>query len=226
MKRLLLSMLVCLWAAPLLAAQQTVENGETMGQARTKINSNFTELYNFNATLPSIAWGTGLTDNANTISVTNPVTAEAFNGSGWNGDTEGLTRNDAYNFAADYNLASPSTLNFTTDTVITEAQLLANKFFGNQGAAGESDITLPAISYSIVRAILVSEAQIIEINPPSGEFLDYKGTPLAANYVIDSPATVGAKAIVTRMQNASGVWHWSFDEVRGTWANPGRVSDN
>jgi hypothetical protein len=48
--------------------------------------------------LPSLVISTGLTDNSGTVSVTNPVTAEAFSGSGWNGDTEGLTRNDAYDY--------------------------------------------------------------------------------------------------------------------------------
>lgn len=49
--------------------------------------------------LPSITWGTGLTDTSNTISVTYPVTAEAWSGSGWSGDTDGVTRNDVYDYA-------------------------------------------------------------------------------------------------------------------------------
>lgn len=48
--------------------------------------------------LPAITWGTGLTDTSNTISVTYPVTAEAWSGSGWNADTDGLQRNDAYDY--------------------------------------------------------------------------------------------------------------------------------
>lgn len=48
--------------------------------------------------IPAITWGTGLTNNSNTISVTSPVTAEVWSGSGWNGDTDGLTRNDAYDY--------------------------------------------------------------------------------------------------------------------------------
>lgn len=48
--------------------------------------------------LPPITWGTGLTDTSNTISVTYPVTAEAWSGSGWNADTDGLQRNDAYDY--------------------------------------------------------------------------------------------------------------------------------
>jgi hypothetical protein len=48
--------------------------------------------------LPNLVISTGLTDNSGTVSVTNPVTAEAFSGSGWNADTEGLTRNDAYDY--------------------------------------------------------------------------------------------------------------------------------
>lgn len=38
-------LIVLLTATPVFAGKQTVNNGETMGQARTKINSNFTELY-------------------------------------------------------------------------------------------------------------------------------------------------------------------------------------
>lgn len=48
--------------------------------------------------IPAITWDASLTNNANTISVTNPVTAEAWSGSGWSADTQGLTRNDAYDY--------------------------------------------------------------------------------------------------------------------------------
>lgn len=45
-----------------------------------------------------LTFSTGLTDTSGTITVTYPVTAEAFSGSGWNGDTGGLARNDAYDY--------------------------------------------------------------------------------------------------------------------------------
>lgn len=115
----------------------------------------------------------------------------------------------------------PSALELTSDTSITEAQLLANGFITNQGASGEIDITLPAVSYRISRTIIVEEAQIIEVNPPSGEAFDLSGTNLDANDVIDSPAVVGSKMVVTRMKNASGTWHWSCDAVRGSWVDSG-----
>jgi len=121
----------------------------------------------------------------------------------------------------DYDSATPSTLDLTADASISATQLLANKFISNQGASGEVDITLPAVSYSITRTILITEAQIAEINPPSGEAFDLAGTALDADDCIDSPATVGAKAVFTRMQNASGTWHWSVDTVRGTWVDTG-----
>jgi len=121
----------------------------------------------------------------------------------------------------DYDAATPSTLNLTTDTSITEAQLLANKFISNQGASGEVDITLPAVSYSITRTVLITETQIAEINPPSGEAIDLSGTMLDANDCVDSSAIVGSKAVVTRMQDAAGTWVWSIDVVRGTWEDTG-----
>jgi len=123
-----------------------------------------------------------------------------------------------------FDLVQPSTIVLTEDTSITAAQVLANKFISNQGASGEIDILLPALSYSISRTVLVEEDQIIEVNPPAGEAFDLSGTMLTADYCIDSPAIVGSKAVFTRMQDASGAWHWSVDIVRGTWIDTG-VSD-
>lgn len=45
--------------------------------------------------LPTLTWGAGLTDNSGAISVTYPVTAEAY-GSGWDADGNGATKNDVY----------------------------------------------------------------------------------------------------------------------------------
>lgn len=115
----------------------------------------------------------------------------------------------------------PSSLELTTDTSLSAAQLLANKFITNQGASGEINITLPAVSYRISRTIIVEEAWIIEVNPPTGEAFDLGGTTLDANDVIDSPAVVGSKMVVTRMKNSSGTWHWSCDAVRGSWVDSG-----
>jgi hypothetical protein len=115
----------------------------------------------------------------------------------------------------------PSTLALTTDTSISEAQILANKYITNQGASSEIDNTLPALSYHISKIIVVEEEQIIETCPPSGEAFDLSGTILDANDCVDSPAVVGTKAVITRKQNASGTWLWSWDVVRGTWSDTG-----
>jgi hypothetical protein len=112
-------------------------------------------------------------------------------------------------------------LDLTADTVLTEAQIQANKYITNQGDDGEADITLPAVSYVIGVTFLVSEAQIIEVNPPSGETFDLNGTTLDADDCVDSPAVVGSKLVATRMQNAAGTWIWSLDTVRGSWVDTG-----
>jgi hypothetical protein len=135
----------------------------------------------------------------------------------------GQTSGGTTGFVLAETLASmpPSGLELTTDTSLTEAQLLANGYITNQGASGEIDVTLPAVSYRITRTIIVEEPQIIEVNPPSGEAFDLGGTTLDADDVIDSPAVVGSKAVFSRMKNASGTWHWSVDAVRGSWVDSG-----
>ena len=115
----------------------------------------------------------------------------------------------------------PSRLELTTDTSITATQLLDNEFITNQGASGEIDITLPAVSYSIARNIVVEETQVIEVNPPSGEAFMFNGTLLDANDVIDSPAIVGCAAVVVRQKNASGTWLYNLISVLGTWVDSG-----
>lgn len=108
----------------------------------------------------------------------------------------------------------------TGDAVLTAVECMST-FVTNQGAAGEVDLTLYALSLSAAVTFLVEEAQIIEVNPPTGEAFDLNGTTLDANDCIDSPATVGAKMTCTRMKNAAGAWHWSCDAVRGTWEDTG-----
>jgi len=112
-------------------------------------------------------------------------------------------------------------LELTTDTVLTTSQLLLYKYITNQGAASEIDLTLPAVSYSITRAIIIEESQNIEINPPSGELFDLDGTLLDADDCVDSDSVVGSKIIATRMKIADGSWRWSLDTVRGTWVDTG-----
>lgn len=115
----------------------------------------------------------------------------------------------------------PSTLALTEDTAISEAQILANKYISNYGAAVEIDITLPAVSYNISRTIIVEAAQIIEVAPPSGELFDLSGTLLDADDVVDSPAIVGSKMVATRMRTGASTWRWSLDVSRGNWVDSG-----
>ena len=157
------------------------------------------------------------------VGTTAPATCEV--GNFWI-DTDGTVNDRFYTCTAANTWAKNSgagytLLNLTTDTSITAQQLLDNRYISNQGASGEVDLTLPAVSYSISRTVLITEAQIVEINPPSGEAFDLNGTALTADYCIDSPATVGAKAVFTRMQDATGTWFWSVDTVRGTWEDTG-----
>lgn len=118
-----------------------------------------------------------------------------------------------------------STLNMTngdTQTTITEAQLLANKYITNQGDTVETDIKLVAVSYYISVVFIVSENLIMEVCPPTGELFDFDGTSLDANDCVDMDATVGSKMVATRMLLADGsTWRWSLDTVRGVHTDTG-----
>ena len=120
---------------------------------------------------------------------------------------------------------TPSTLYVTSDHTVSESELLTNDFISNYGASDEVDILLPAVSYNIVKTIVVEAAQIIEIGPPTGEQLYYQGTALTANYVIDSPATFSGMAVITRLRTGASTWVWNIGVAQGTFSNPGRVSD-
>ena len=119
----------------------------------------------------------------------------------------------------------PATLALTTDTSITEANVLSNKYLSNYGASGEVDIILPAISYNQTRTILIEAAQVLEISPPSGEVLELSGTDLTADYCVNSGSVVGNKDTVTRLRTSASTWKWSIDVVRGAWASCGAASD-
>ena len=114
-----------------------------------------------------------------------------------------------------------SKLDLTADTVLTERQVLDNKWISNQGDAGEADVTLPALSYVICVVFSIEEAQNIEINPPSGELFDLDGVSLNADDCVDSDSTVGSKIVACRLQVAAGTWIWSLDSVRGNWVDTG-----
>lgn len=127
---------------------------------------------------------------------------------------DGVTAWNSLGYSAD----RPSTLAMDTNTSVTEAQLMAHQYFSNSGATGTITVTLPAISYEIVRTIIVEEDQVIQIAPVSGEMLDLPTGPLSVDQVAAGPATVGSKLVITRQRNAAGVWMWSLDGARGTWA--------
>ena len=108
----------------------------------------------------------------------------------------------------------------TTETTLT-AEQCHDTFVTNQGATGEVDVILPALSYYTMVRFVVNEVQIFEINPPSGELFDLDGTDLDADDCVDSPAVVGSKLTATRMQIADASWRWSLDTVRGAWVDTG-----
>ena len=112
-------------------------------------------------------------------------------------------------------------LECTADATISTIQVYANKYITNQGATGEVDLVLPAVSWSITLYFIVEEAQVIEVNPPTGEAPDLDGTTLDANDCVDSDSTVGSKIAATRMKNAAGTWIWSLDTIRGNWTDTG-----
>jgi len=112
-----------------------------------------------------------------------------------------------------------STQAYTEDGSITEAQVLANKYLTNQGDTGEADLTLPDLEYYVNVIFVVTEAQVMEINPPNAdahEAFDLDGTVLDASDCIDMGTDIGDKLSATRVQIDDGTWKWSFDTIRGT----------
>ncbi|MGD2066805.1 MAG: hypothetical protein PVI43_06525 [Candidatus Bathyarchaeota archaeon] len=107
----------------------------------------------------------------------------------------------------------------TSDATLTESE--SQGIVTNQGATGEVDLTLYALEKGAVCRFIVEEAQVIEINPPSGEAFDLDGTTLDADDCVDSDTNVGSKIVATRMKNASGTWIWSLDTARGAWVDTG-----
>ena len=108
----------------------------------------------------------------------------------------------------------------TTETTLT-AEQVGGLIVTNQGATGEVDVILPAVSFYTIVRFIVNEEFIFEINPPAGELFDLDGTPLDANDCVDSPIIVGSKLVATRMQIADASWRWSLDTVRGLWVDTG-----
>jgi len=168
-----------------------------------------------NATPTLATWGFTSTQSAGytfdkAVAVTGNVSATTYGSDSSVSDAELLT------VGRDF-----SKLDLTADTVLTEAQIRANKYISNQGDADEADITLPAVSYVINVIFSVEEVLNIEINPPSGEIFDLDGTALDADDCVDSDSTVGSKIAATRLQIADGTWRWSLDTIRGVWTDTG-----
>jgi hypothetical protein len=122
----------------------------------------------------------------------------ATNGSFWNGANQ--------------------TLNISANRVLGAADIANVKYLSNQGATGTVTITFPVLTTSTTLIAVVEVGQIINLIPPLGEAFDLSGTVLSTNQTVNSSTGIGDKASITRMQNASGVWLWSVDVVRGTWA--------
>lgn len=119
----------------------------------------------------------------------------------------------------------PQDLQLTTDTDLSEAQVLALHYsmgtLTNQGASGEIDVKLPAISYRVRFPILSEEAQVIEVGPPTDELLYLNGTALDANDCVDSDGVEGSMIQVLRRKDSSGNWHWYLITITGVWADTG-----
>jgi len=138
------------------------------------------------------------------------------------GTTKNMTIDDLFDYVG-RDISDIAYDNSETQTDITEAEIIENLYHTNQDASapGELDKRLPDLSYFVRIIVYVSEAQIIEMCPPSGEIFDLDGTALDANDCIDSPATTGSKAVVTRAQQADATWQWEWDTVRGAFVDTG-----
>ena len=106
----------------------------------------------------------------------------------------------------------------TTETTLTEVQCMA-KFVTNQGASGEVDVFLPAVSYYQEVDFVVTEAAVFEINPPSGELFTLDTVALHADDVVDSDTAIGSRLKAWRQQIADGSWQWVLVTITGTWAD-------
>ena len=102
---------------------------------------------------------------------------------------------------------------------ISTIQAFANKYITNQGASGEVDLVLPAVSWGVTLYFIVEETQVIEVNPPSGELFILDTTALDADDVIDSDNVVGSMLMVTRIKNAAGAWQWLAMNIIGSWTD-------
>ena len=115
-----------------------------------------------------------------------------------------------------------SALPFTngeTQTAVTEAHMIANKYITDQGSAAETDLILTAVSYHIAITVLNEEATIVEICPPSGEILYLDGTALDANDCVDSPGASGSSINVERRQDAAEAYHYYLSAIDGVWVD-------
>ena len=110
-------------------------------------------------------------------------------------------------------------INFTADGTMSTMDAFANKYITNQGASGEVDIMLPAVSWSITLYFVVEETQVIEVNPPTGEAFILSTATLSANDCIDSDNVVGSMLMVTRIKNAAGAWQWLTMNIIGSWTD-------
>lgn len=109
----------------------------------------------------------------------------------------------------------------TADAVLT-AQECRGTYVCNQGATGEIDLTLYALTETSSVVVSNEEAFVIEVGPPSGERLLFDGTWLDADDCIDMSATEGSDMICTRKTAQSGTTrYWKCDSITGTHTDTG-----
>lgn len=137
-------------------------------------------------------------------------------------DVDGKLPSTLYNAVVQGNIAVPQRMEITSDDSLTTSEIYNYHVFTNQGATQEVDITLPAVSYDLCRAIKLEEDYVIEVGPPSGEQFYLEGDGwLTADYVIDSPATYPAMLMFCRGKNEAGNWRYFMFPTLGTWVDSG-----
>jgi len=115
--------------------------------------------------------------------------------------------------------------NDSTQTTITEAHMLANKFLTNQGDDAETDLIFTAVSYYIEGTIKDTEGTGFELCPPSGEALYLDGTAIAADDCIDWTGELGSVAVYARQQIANGDYKFYVTTVIGTLVDGNDTGD-
>ena len=117
--------------------------------------------------------------------------------------------------------------NGETQTTVTEAHMLANRFLTDQGGSAETDLILTAVSYYIDMILKDTEGNGFEICPPSGEILYLEGLPtgMTADHCVDHTGSVGTWAVLSRAQIADGSWVYMLFTAAGSWVDGNDTGD-